>query len=278
MPPDNPARHAFLAALHDRLQPSTYLEIGVNTGKSLALSRVPSIAVDPAFSVTSEIRADVHLVRATSDDFFARPDPLEHFRGRSRASANEVAAPAPGAEREPPPIDLAFIDGLHLFEFAFRDFMNVERYSAPASVIVFDDMLPRTVEEAARNRTTRAWAGDVYKVIGVLRRYRPELLVIPVDTRPTGLLVVLAPDAASTVLRERYDEILSANVGGDPQPVPEAILRREGAVDPARLLASGVWAAIVEARRTGTSRGELEGILRAELQPVLDAGRRPGTA
>ena len=29
-----------------------------------------------------------------------------------------------------PTLDLVFIDGMHLFEYALRDFMNVERYCA----------------------------------------------------------------------------------------------------------------------------------------------------
>ncbi len=228
---------------------------------------MPSIAIDPAFKVTVEIRADVHLVRATSDDFFARPDPLGHFRGRD----------LPPLDNDPdavPAIDLAFIDGMHLFEFALRDFMNVERFAAPASVILFDDVLPRSVDEAARNRVSRAWAGDVYKVIAVLRRYRPDLIVIPVDSKPTGLVVVLAPDSTSTVLRDAYDEILAANVVDDPQPVPGAILRREGAVDPEALAASAVWPAIVEARDRGLPRGEVETMLRQALGSTLreDAG------
>ena len=36
-------------------------------------------------------------------------------------------------------MDLAFIDGLHLFEFSLRDFMNVEKLAHPGSVVVFDD-------------------------------------------------------------------------------------------------------------------------------------------
>src|SRR5256885_12302956 len=34
------------------------------------------------------------------------------------------------------PVDLAFIDGMHLFEFALRDFVNLERYCAPGSTIL----------------------------------------------------------------------------------------------------------------------------------------------
>ena len=41
-------RHEFLAQIHARLRPRNYLEIGVNDGRSLRLSRVPTIAIDPA--------------------------------------------------------------------------------------------------------------------------------------------------------------------------------------------------------------------------------------
>lgn len=60
-------RHQLLAELHACLRPRNYLEIGVNDGQSLRLSRVPTIAVDPAFRITSALRCDLHLVRATID-------------------------------------------------------------------------------------------------------------------------------------------------------------------------------------------------------------------
>ena len=48
----------------------------------------------------------------TSDDFFASHDLAQVLGGR--------------------PVDLAYIDGMHQFEFALRDFMNLERYVGPA--------------------------------------------------------------------------------------------------------------------------------------------------
>jgi predicted O-methyltransferase YrrM len=229
--PGKMARHAFLAALHHKLQPRTYLETGVSKGNSLALSRCRSIGIDPEFAITAEIRCDVALYREGSDEFFARPDPVAHLQGL--------------------PIDLAFIDGMHLFEFALRDFMNIERYAAAHSVIVFDDVLPRTQLEAARARKTKDWTGDVFWVIPALTKYRPDLIVIPVDTRPTGTLVVLGANPDNTVLSDQYDEILREFQRPDPQDVPESILTRADAVQPKQLLAHPVWERLVALRATG---------------------------
>lgn len=247
-------RHDFLRELHALTKPGNYLEIGVNDGRSLALSRVPTIGVDPAFKITVPIRCDVQLVKATSDDFFAREDPIHHLRsGRNPLRNMRRGRPLFGHWWGSTTLDLAFIDGLHVFEFALRDFMNVERFSRWSTVIVFDDMLPRNVDEAARDRHTGDWAGDVYKVIPVLRKYRPDLIVIPVDTTPTGVLVVLGADPTNTVLRERYDEIITTWATPDPQAVPTEILERHGAADPERLLASDIWRRLSKRRTSGTA-------------------------
>jgi len=262
-------RHEFLRHLHDLVAPRTYLEIGVNDGRSLALSRVTSIAIDPAFKITVPLRCDLDLVRATSDDFFAGPDPLAHFRGSLAASAGGPGVGQGRADQQVRPvIDLALIDGMHLFEFALRDFMNVERHSEWWSVIVFDDMLPRSVDEAARDRHAREWAGGVFKVVPVLARYRPDLVVVPVDTAPTGVLVVLGADPGNTVLRERYEAIVAEWVVPDPQVIPAATLARRGAFDPEALLGSGLWPELVRARLEATPRHQGCELVRDRLAAV----------
>ncbi|MDQ3176818.1 MAG: class I SAM-dependent methyltransferase [Actinomycetota bacterium] len=228
------SRHELLAGLHAALAPRTYLEIGVSDGRSLAISSTRSIGVDPAFKVTAPIACDLRLVRATSDDFFALPDAIEHFGGT--------------------PVDLAFIDGLHLAEFAYRDFINVERLCGPTSVIVLDDMLPRSTAEAARVQCRGAWAGDVFKAVEVIRSRRSDLAVIPVNTRPTGVVVVIGVDPLSTALADCYDDVLPALTAGDPQTVPDHVLSRTGAADPAALAASPVWAEL-RALRDGAGGG-----------------------
>ena len=171
-----------------------YLEIGVNDGRSLAFSRVPSIAIDPAFKVTTPLRADIQLARATSDAYFAGKDPLGHLKSARNPVKNlRRGRPLFADYRGGTTLDLAFIDGMHLFEYALRDFTNVERFADWSSVIVFDDMLPRNVDEAARDRHTGVWTGDVYKVVPVLQQHRPDLTVIQVDTEPTGMLSSSVP-------------------------------------------------------------------------------------
>ncbi|WP_367319067.1 class I SAM-dependent methyltransferase [Streptomyces sp. HUAS ZL42] len=261
-------RHEFLRELHKVSANRNYLEIGVNDGRSLRLSRVPSIAIDPAFKVTSEIRCDVHLVRATSDDFFARANPLMHLKGGRHPLRNLRRGRHPLGHWRRPTLDLSFIDGMHLFEYALRDFINVEKHSDWTSVIVFDDMMPRNGDEAARDRHTGAWTGDVFKVREVLARYRPDLVTVLVDTQPTGQLVVFGADPRNKVLREKYEEIVAEYVVPDPQKVPEAILERAGAVQPEALLEAGFWRPLVRARSLGVRRSRGWEPLRSALEQV----------
>ena len=226
----------FLKRTHERLRPPTYLEIGIRFGNSLELAQSPSIGVDPAYELRTKVRDDVALFRETSDEFFARQDPLEHFGGR--------------------PAALTFIDGMHLVEYALRDFINVERHSDWSSVVVFDDVLPRDPDEAARERTTKAWAGDVYKIVGILRRHRPDLICLKIEAEPTGLMLVLGLDPANWRLSKRYDKIVEELVVPDPQDVPDELLERRDVLDAEAVLAASFWDVLRDAQGGGTERKE----------------------
>jgi len=224
-------RHELLQGLHQKAQPRTYLEIGIRTGRSMVLSRCRSIGVDPLFKIDNPIHCDVQLIKATSDDFFARDEPLAHFHGV--------------------PVDLAFIDGMHLSDFALRDFINIEPFMADTGVLVLDDVLPRNGLEAARDRKTEPWTGDVYKVVEILRRRRPDLVVLLVNTAPTGTAVVVGLDQASTVLCEAYAEEEPYLLRPDPQTPPQEYMDRSIAIEPDELLASPVWDEVVAVREPG---------------------------
>jgi hypothetical protein len=248
----------FLGRVHEVLEPPTYLEIGIRHGDSLALARSAGVGIDPAYRLRTELPRSTALFRETSDEYFDRAEPLAPLGGR--------------------PVGMGFIDGMHLVEYALRDFVNVERSSHWAGAVVFDDIYPRDAQMAARRRKTRLWTGDVYKMVGILARYRPDLICLRVDTRPTGLLLVLGLDPASTLLLDRYDQIVLDTVVPDPQPIPADILDRRGAIAPEAVLSASFWSALRDARERGLSRRrglrELRRRVRAELG--VDAGRRLG--
>jgi hypothetical protein len=224
----------FLKGLHAAVRPEAYLEIGLRHVDSLALAQCPALGVDPGFNLKVELGGNVKLLRETSDEYFGREKPLKPLGGRR--------------------VDLAFIDGMHLSEFALRDFVGVERLSRWTGVAVFDDILPRDAEEAARDRRTRAWTGDVYKVLGMLARHRPDLICLRVGTQPTGLLLVLGLDPSNRVLSDRYDRLLEEAVVPDPQAVPADVLQRRGVLEPEAVLASRTWPVLRDLRDQGTPR------------------------
>jgi hypothetical protein len=171
------------------LLPRTYVEIGIEFGTSLqlALPGTQAIGIDPAPKVRHRLDRETRVYPLTSDDFFERHDVRALLGDR--------------------PIDLAYIDGLHLFEFALRDFMNVEAACGPDSVVLIDDTNPPDEASASRERITNIWAGDIWKVVVCLRRYRPDLTVTTIDVAPTGVTVVRGLDPESKVLPSRYDEL-----------------------------------------------------------------------
>jgi SAM-dependent methyltransferase len=192
-----------LAQLHDILQPDPYLEIGVRHGESLRCAKLGAVAVDPWPAVTQPLGGGVRFYRETSDWFFTLH----------------------AAECLPEGPDLAFIDGMHHVEFALRDFMNVEKHSHPATVVVFDDVFPNHDAQATRERQTRVWAGDVWKILPCLIRHRPDLVLIPIDSRPTGLLLAAGLNRENRILRDCYNPLVR-ELQEAPASLPANILGR----------------------------------------------------
>ena len=234
----------FLSSVHALVRPDRYLEIGIRNGVSLSLANCKVVGIDPAYNLTAEVDNHVSLFRTTSDEYFSRPEPLAVTGGE--------------------PFDMAFIDGMHLFEFALRDFINTEKHARSSSVVIFDDVLPRNVDEAARDRHTIGWTGDVFRVIEVLARYRPEVVTILVDTQPTGLFIVAGLDPTSSVLEDHYDEIMAEFRRPDPQPVPQDILDRAAVQPPHRVLGATFWKVIAE-ERSDPAPQEFHSRLREQL-------------
>jgi hypothetical protein len=201
---------SILARLHQVLKPNLYLEIGIRKGNSLRLAQRKAIGIDPEFDIEKELSEQFELFRETSDTF---------FDNHARAVLDRS-------------IDFAFIDGMHRFEFALRDFMNIERYAHSATVVVIDDIFPNHPLQASRERKTQVWTGDVWKLCICLKAYRPDLTLIALDTSPTGLLLIVGLDPKNRVLWSQYNPIVRHYTSDDYAVPPTSVLERQGAVPP----------------------------------------------
>jgi glycosyltransferase involved in cell wall biosynthesis len=204
-----------LKQVHENVQPNLYFEIGIDTGDSLGLAKCPSVGVDPAYMLQSAMTAPTRVFRQTSDAFFANVDQCEKVLKGG--------------------IDLAFIDGMHLAEFVLRDFIQTEKWMRPGGVILFDDVLPEQMPMVARERWFNAWCGDVFKIVPILRKYRPDLKVSVFETfigpYRKGLAVISGVDPTNTVLTENYDVIEAEILGNTYEvsciPELDAVMKAE---------------------------------------------------
>ena len=173
-----------IADIHQHIRPRTYVEIGVATGKSLrrALPETRAIGVDPDAAVQYDLPPQARIFDETSDHFFANRD--------VRAELGGLA------------VELAFIDGMHHFEFALRDFINLERLCSRSATILVHDCFPLDRASAQRERQSGFWSGDVWRLIVLLKKYRPDLKIHNVAAPPTGLAVIRGLDPSSSFLAD----------------------------------------------------------------------------
>jgi predicted O-methyltransferase YrrM len=169
-----PSYRDVLGYIHHALAPKTYLEIGVETGATLSLAKTAEriVGIDPNLTAVRkhDLDARARLYEATSDEFFAMHTVSDVFEGR--------------------PLDLAFIDGMHRFEYAIRDFCNVELWSNADTTVVIHDVLPVLPIVAERERQTKFWVGDVWKALWLLVEERNDLTIRVIPTPPSGLAVI----------------------------------------------------------------------------------------
>ncbi len=183
-----------LDQFEQRTRPSWYLEVGSRNGASLSTRKCSFIAIDPVFAPRYPVLGpgrQMHFMQMESDAFFA-----------SRFLEKVGIVP-----------DFAFIDGMHQFEFALRDFMNCEAAMRNGGHVFLHDVAPfnhaMTTRDTAFLDTDRPWTGDVWKVIAILREYRPELSVSILTASSTGLGCVTGLDPTNDLLTRHYDEILT---------------------------------------------------------------------
>ncbi|MCC2658293.1 MAG: hypothetical protein K0Q76_3401 [Panacagrimonas sp.] len=141
-----------------------YLEVGVQAGATFHAVKIPRrVGVDPkfAFDTAQYAGADTQFHAMTSDAYFSQLSFDERF-------------------------DIVFIDGLHTFEQALRDFHNAVVHGHADSIWIIDDTVPIDAYSAHRNQKeavavrrrerrqeSAAWHGDVYKLVFALHDFFP---------------------------------------------------------------------------------------------------------
>ena len=188
---------AVMQRIHEHLKPATYVEIGVFRGESLQIvgPQTITLGIDPAPRLERPAGPNQRIFAETSDNFFASHDVLGELGGKN--------------------IELAFIDGMHQFDFALRDFINIERLCGPGSVILVHDCFPIDYQTSLRQRSTCFWSGDTWRLIMVLRKYRPDLAVHTITAPPTGLGMIFNLDPTSRVLSDNIDAIVAEFIAID---------------------------------------------------------------
>jgi hypothetical protein len=183
----------FFRRLHAERLFDWYLEVGCREGKVLRQVRGKAIGVDPYFRFADDVmgvKPALHLFQTTSDAFFSGG-----FLGRSGIA-----------------LSVTFLDGMHLFEYLLRDVIGAEAASRPDGVILLHDCCPFTHAMCTRDLGALpkgAWTGDVWKLIPILKAFRPDLRIDVLDCQPTGLVVLSNLDPGSRVLAEAYDGIVA---------------------------------------------------------------------
>jgi len=141
-----------------------YLEIGTQFGWTPEAVQIPNktgIDPNPQHSLKFMPPGIKSLVM-TSDEYFAKKNDLILF-------------------------DFIYIDGLHVFQNVYRDFVNSVNCLSENGLILVDDVIPVDIHSASTNQLqavaernwqgniSKAWQGDVYKLLSLIANEIPFL-------------------------------------------------------------------------------------------------------
>lgn len=224
----------FLARVHELLVPRFYFEIGVEYGTSMRAAACPAVGLDPSPQLGEPLPEHQRVIRSTSDDFFTYAD----------------------VGTELGPLDLVYIDGMHRIENVVKDFLHVERHAHHGTVVLIDDVFPCHPVQAERVRRSAFWTGDVWKIMPLLRNVRPDLLLLPIDTWPSGILLIAGLDPANREFQNRFDVLVTWAMDRMAE-VDADVLQRTGALHPHDPLLRRVLTMLRRARESDDPAGML---------------------
>ena len=157
-----------------------YLEIGSQFGYTLEAVRIPNkIGIDPNPMHSLKVMPlGVKSLVFTSDQYFATISDSVVF-------------------------NFVYIDGLHIFQQVYRDFINSINHLSEDGIILIDDVIPVDSYSAGTNQiravterniqgnSSKAWQGDVYKLLSLIAN---EMLFLE-------LKVIIYPSNAQAIIK-----------------------------------------------------------------------------
>lgn len=160
-----------------------YLEIGVNTTDQPGYSR-DSIVVSTKHGIDPNPETAADFVM-TSDQFFAT--------------------------QKTDAYDVIFVDGLHLFEQAYRDVVNsLERLSDKGVVIVHDTRPTNRLSASRQQGKSLKWLGDVWRAAYLLRLTHDDVEMATLDA-DEGITLIWKKYKPSDRLFLSGDDVFSWN-------------------------------------------------------------------
>lgn len=163
----------------------SYLEIGVNTPRQPDWNW-PNVKISLKHGVDPNPK--VHATfPVTSDEFFAKHAKMKY--------------------------DIIFIDGLHLWEQAYKDMTNAIKFLEEGGTIVVHDCKPPSERSQSREHVKGEWSGDVWRAFMKLRMENPDIAMSTVDF-----------NYGCGIIQKGRQELYKADV--DPTTVPYSYFKQ----------------------------------------------------
>lgn len=171
-------RIEIINALIKKYSYKTYLEIGVNTPAQPGYSHT-SIEIETKHGVDPAVDTTFKM---PSDEFFAQN---QNF------------------------YDIVFVDGLHIFDQAYRDIVNSLKFLNANGTIVVHDCAPRREITQRPVRASSVWHGDVWKAILKLRNENPDIEIYTINS-----------DEGCAIIRKGHQELFKINSAEEAYTYP----------------------------------------------------------
>ncbi len=184
-----PSALDVLEALHRMLTPVNYLQLGVERGAALR-------------SVGLETRCVVVANGAKLDLDVVSPDELYPMPSKTFFNHHDLRQLFGGAA-----VDLAFLRGPSSYEVLLEEFIELERSAGARTVVCVEGTYPVEAKSAHRRKRTEQWIGDRWKLVAILKAYRPDLYIQTLPAAPSGLTLITGLDPESKALEEQFEVI-----------------------------------------------------------------------